>query len=224
MEWLHIQRDDSDSTAEGMMATKPPNRNLPTPAVPWGRWAETNIQNLQDSDTRQAQGLQNNLKAINGSLNALTVQQNTLADQQVALANQQTLLNTNYYSGTVEVASFTIPAFGTGAGTGHSFVVPAGFNRMQISYMFNVVVSTSSSDMISADYSINGSVSGIFTTAIGQASVQTPRTDFTRMAGYTGPVVAGETIIASPYIYNSGGGAKTGAYLYSIVNVSYYIV
>jgi hypothetical protein len=205
------------------MVVKPPNRNLSPESTPWGRWVETLLENVQNTFNQQAQALTNSLKAINGSLKALGDQQTKLAATQTTLANQQIQMNTSYYSETLQSGGFTIPASGSGAGTGHTFTVPAGFNRMQLTYIFNVIVSTTTSDMIVADYNIAGSISGTFQSIVGQGTVQTPRTDFTRTAGYTGPVVPGESILVVPYIYNQSAGAKTGAFLGSVVNVSYYI-
>lgn len=54
-----------------MTVVKPPNRNLPTDAVPWGRWVEDNISATDNALTMQAQGITNAFKGINGSLGTL---------------------------------------------------------------------------------------------------------------------------------------------------------
>lgn len=92
-----------------MAATKPPPRNLSPDAVPWARWAENNIQALSDTDERNTQSLNNNLKAINGSL--------------AALGAQIASFNTNYFT-THQQLSFTNFSMTAGSDVTQTLVIP----------------------------------------------------------------------------------------------------
>lgn len=53
---------------------RPPRRNLPPDAEPWGRWVEDNVTGLGQSATSSDQGTANGLGAINGALQQLSNQ------------------------------------------------------------------------------------------------------------------------------------------------------
>lgn len=76
-----------------MAVIKPPNRNLPPDATPWARWVEDNITSQDTVQAKQAQGLTNALKGVNGTIQGLTALPVTRAvgDYGVSIAQLETI-------------------------------------------------------------------------------------------------------------------------------------
>lgn len=96
------------------MTRRPPPRNLPPNAEPWGRDVDRRIMDLETAQSTSAQATQNTLSSLNSSLLLLGTQLNTIATTADTLSNLfsvQTL--TTSVSSAGDLSTLTLPGYGT---------------------------------------------------------------------------------------------------------------
>lgn len=118
-----------------MAITKPPRRNLPGAAEPWGRYVDNYLRQAQVDIEALQRDLTSGLRAVNSSMNRIVAQQSALESQQSDLAAQQAQIFNLLESQTVvkSNSSRNSPTSTTNTGWGNkattSFTFPSWVNQ-----------------------------------------------------------------------------------------------